>query len=297
MSTQVAPQDEKAPEPTPMVFTERDGRILVAIHAFDGLMGDYQIQRLFFTGKRQMQARMKKLWQNGYVRRPGTRRRASLDCMVYWLDERGAEYVAGTLDQRVQEMVWLKEPRWSEVRHQLAVNDVRIFMREACERQPALDLDEGWFMGERDFRVHPDTVEFRFPGGRHGKHKVVPDAHVQVLVTARGETRRYRLFLELDRGTMDNPRFVREKVLPGVAYLSTEAYERRLGHKSGLWLVVTTKGARRVRNLKKATEAVAGQDASFFFFTTFAEVQSETVFTASIWYRGGEDKPGPIFRA
>src|SRR3989304_5023940 len=41
---------ENAPS---MRLTERDRAILGAIHGFDGVLADHQIQRLFFQGKRQ----------------------------------------------------------------------------------------------------------------------------------------------------------------------------------------------------------------------------------------------------
>ncbi len=55
-----------------------------------------------------------------------------------------------------------------------------------------------------------------------------------------------RYLLEIDRSTEDNPRFFREKILPGLAYIKTKAYEERFGHRSGRWLVVTT-GEKRLR--------------------------------------------------
>src|SRR5260221_2042599 len=73
-------------EPKPMRFTARDGRILEAIHAYDGTLADFQIKQLFFTGESQMRLRMRFLYQNGYVTRPDHKRRASLKHMVYFLD-------------------------------------------------------------------------------------------------------------------------------------------------------------------------------------------------------------------
>src|SRR5713226_7610452 len=96
--------DRRAEKPKPMQFTKRDGRILEAIHAYDGMLGDYQIKRLgFFTGERQLRGRMGLLFQHGYVARPDRKRRAALDCVIYWLDERGAEYVAGLYGQDLSE--------------------------------------------------------------------------------------------------------------------------------------------------------------------------------------------------
>jgi hypothetical protein len=100
--------------------------------------------------------------------------------------------------------------------------------------------------------------------------------------------------LELDRAIEHNPRFAREKVRPGVAYLHSRAYELRFGVKSGRWLVVTT-GKRRMLNMKRQTETAAGDKASLFYFTVLADVTPETVLTAPIWWRGGSEQPTTLF--
>ncbi len=62
-----------------------------------------------------------------------------------------------------------------------------------------------------------------------------------------------RYLLEIDRSTEDNPRFLREKILPGLAYVKSQAYGERFGHRSGRWLVVTT-GERRLANMLSQAE-------------------------------------------
>ena len=49
-----------------------------------------------------------------------------------------------------------------------------------------------------------------------------------------------RYLFEIDRSTEDNPRFMRDKILPGLAYIKTKTYEDRFGHRGGRWLVITT---------------------------------------------------------
>lgn len=62
-----------------------------------------------------------------------------------------------------------------------------------------------------------------------------------------------RYLLEIDRSTEDNPRFLREKILPGLAYVKSQAYTDRFGHRSGRWLVVTT-GERHLANMLSQAE-------------------------------------------
>ena len=270
-----------------MRFTKRDGRILEAIHAFDGMMGENQIRCLFFRGERRAKERLSLLFHNGYLARPDRRRRFSIPCMVYWLDKRGAAYVAGLSGKELSGFKYRKRPTWLRIEHDLAVNDFRLDVMEACGMSPILEFEEWIPQGE--FWASPDTVEYKDAAGRTIKRRIRPDAFFFI----RRPGYRYRLLLEIDMATEDNPRFAREKVLPGTAYLQSEAYKRRFGGRSGRWLVVTT-GERRMRNMKRQTEMTADRNASVFYFTTFDQVKPETVLTAPIWYRGGDDGPWPL---
>ncbi len=93
---------------------------------------------------------------------------------------------------------------------------------------------------------------------------------------------RIRYLLEIDRSTEDNPRFYREKILPGLAYLKSKAYEERFGHRSGRWLVVTT-GERRLANMLR--QAQHAQTNGLFYFTTFDKINPDTVLQSPIWQR------------
>ena len=273
-----------------MQITPRDKLILESVHAYDGVLSDYQVMYLHFnpeTGMRQAQHRLSLLWQHGYLARPNRRLRATLSCMVYWLDEKGAAYVASLSGQVLSEFSWRKPgTRWSLIDHDLATNDFRISMVFACQSYDELDL--GQWIPSGEFWAYPDSIEYRDHQNKKVSRKVRPDSYFEIADRQKGLRRRY--LLELDRRSEDNPRFGREKVLPGLAYLSSDAYERRSGHKSGHILVVTT-GERRALNMKMQTERVAGKGAQRFCFTVFDWVNPQTVLTEPIWYQGGEEEP------
>lgn len=271
-----------------MRLTTRDSRILEAIHAFDGVLSDRQIKRLFFSGTSQMQLRMRLLYQYGYVARPDRRKRASLSSMVYWLDERGAEYVAGLSGAPLSEFSYRREPKWAQLDHDLAVNDLRLTFVEACKTLPAFALEEWIPQGE--FWAQPDRVSFSLPNGQKAARYIRPDGYCVI----KQADYTSRLLLELDRATEDNPRFSREKVVPGIAYIRSESYKKRFGFASGRWLVITTSN-RRLQNMKRQAEIVAGNDAKLFFFTTLQAITPTTLFTAPIWWRGGESQPTFLF--
>lgn len=282
------PTYHRAENPPPMHLMARDRHILEAIHAYDGMMGDYQIRRLFFTGERQTRGRLSLLYHNGYLNRPNRKQRASLDCMVYWLVRRGAAEVAGLAGTPANMFRWRRQPRWSQVRHDLAVNDIRIAVTEACDRQPDLTLQE--WIPEGVFWSYPDTAHYTNRHKRKLKRRVIPDGFFVV------KYRDYnsRLLLEVDMSTEDNPRFGREKVLPGIAYVRSDTFAKRFGYRSGRWLVVTT-GEQRMLNLKQQAERIGGNDARLFYFTTFARVYAAPIFTESIWLRGGTTNYQPLF--
>ncbi len=144
-----------------MRLTERDIRILEAVHAYDGMLGFSQIQRLFFTGKSQAEHRLKLLYQHRYLNRPNRDQRRRLPEMIYWLDKQGAEIVASLKGTPLQEFSWRKQPRWFQVEHDLAVNDFRLDMVDSLSRIPEIDL-ETW-IPESEFWAYPGQDRLHLP--------------------------------------------------------------------------------------------------------------------------------------
>jgi hypothetical protein len=263
-----------------MRLTERDRGILEAIQAFDGMLADYQIQKLFFQGKRQMQYRMSLLFHHAYVARPDRKRRAAIPSMIYWLNKKGARYVAGLSGQTLKEFKFREDPKWFTIKHDIAINDFRLAVMEACALNREFKLEQ--WIPDGEFWANPDKVEYKLPNGKKKSALVRPDGFFSIV--SRGY--RYKFLLEIDMATEDNPRFVRQKVLPGLAYLKSKAYRERFGgENSGRWLVVTT-GERRLQNMLAQTRAAAGEEAALFYFTTFGELGANNLFQESIWKRG-----------
>jgi hypothetical protein len=224
------------------------------------------------------------LYQHKYVNRPNYDERRRMPEMVYWLDKRGAEIVASLEGASLSEFNWRKEPRWFQVEHDLAVNDFRLDLEEACVHNSNVTL-ETW-VPESEFWAYPDQVVYPF-GERQMKRNIRPDGFFILTI---GE-HRIRYLLEIDRSTEDNPRFLREKVLPGLAYIRSKAYEERFGHRSGRWLVVTT-GERRLRNmLQQARKAEA---KGLFYFTTYDKISVESIVKSPIWQRADRSEPVPL---
>lgn len=292
--------DNLMKSPRPMRLTDRDLLIFEAIHACEGMLGAQQIRCFpdkngnpFFDSWRTTRERLSKLYQNGYLARPDRQQRAAITDMVYWLTERSAELVAGLHGQELNAFHWRKQPRWSLVTHDLALNDFRIAMLKACQDLPGVEL-ECW-IPSIEFWADSDAVHYQDEHYKQAKRRVRPDGYfvIRCWNAANDKWDHFRFLLEIDMASEHLPRYAREKVRPGVAYLKSAAYAQRFGANAGRWLVVTT-SPRRMRNMKRQTETVAGRDAGLFYFTTFDQVRPQTVLEA-IWYRGGEEQPIPLF--
>ena len=278
------PRYDRVSQPPSMNLTERDQRILEAIQAYDGLLSFSQIQRKFFGSQSQAERRMMLLYQHQYVNRPNFNERKRLPEMVYWLDKRGAELVASLNGAALQDFSWRKEPRWFQVEHDLAINNFRLDLEEAVLKDGKAVL-ETW-IPESEFWAYPDKVAYTY-NETQMKRNIRPDGFFMLTI----DGHRIRYLLEIDRSTEDNPRFMREKILPGLAYIRSKAYEERFGHRSGRWLVVTT-GERRMRNM--LSQARQGDAKGLFYFTTYERVKVDTILFSPIWQRADRDGPVPL---
>ena len=285
---------QRSSSPSPIRLTARDKRILETIHAFDGLLSLRQIDRLFFSGKGRSQprARMRLLFDNAYVNmpEPETIHQVPAGEAIYWLDLKGAAVVAGLRGRSASRLKWRKQPRFSLIEHDLKVNDFRIAVREGCRQRNDVEL-RTW-ISESAFAAQSDRVRFETSTGRTATRAVRPDGFFLIDYQTRlGRVKPLSFLLEVDMSTEDNPRFAREKIRPGVAYLKSRQYAERFGQPYGRYLVVTT-GRRRMLNMKAQAERHGGK--SLFYFSTFDDIRSRTVLTEPIWMLAGHQEPRSI---
>jgi hypothetical protein len=269
-------------------LTDRDIQILETIHVFDGLMSLCQIDRLYFSGQGRSQPRhrLRLLTKHGYLQQPIQSRLHQVPWgqTIYWLGRKGAEIIAALHSQNLKHFRWRNSPRYSQIAHDLAVNNFRICVLEATEAEPTLSLRE--WQPEGEFLAQPDSVEYTLPNGKRRKRQVRPDGYF--VIEQQSHQSPFAFLLEIDRGTEDNPRFGREKILPSIAYLKSQAYQDRFGLRFGRFLIVTT-GERRLQNMKAQAERLGGK--GLFYFTTFDRINPTTIFQRPIWWLAGETKP------
>ena len=304
--------------PPPMRFQSRDGEIIQALYKYDGVLARRQIKSLFWKNisVKTMERRLTLLYHNGFLNLPtlDQRRRNPIPEPIVWLGWRGILHLAGQmeidvpfpnnagenqlrlLEKRLREegIGWQREPRWSQLGHDIAVNDFRFAIERAVIKWPSVTL-ERW-VPEGDFLREMDSIEFEYRD-RNGKLKkrrkgVRPDGYFVLLDHLRqinNSPARARFLLEFDNGNHPLTRFGREKVVPGLAYVRSREYKQRFGFNSGRWLVVCN-GEKRMHNLKAQTEKAVGAKASVFLFTTMGQIKAETVLNMPIWMRGASNK-------
>ncbi|HLE75154.1 MAG TPA: replication-relaxation family protein [Candidatus Bathyarchaeia archaeon] len=307
---------ERKVSPPPMRFQDRDGQILQAIQTYDGVLARRQIKQLFWpqASLQAMERRLTLLYHTGYLNMPDfeQRRIHPIPEPVVWLSWRGIVFVASQigveidpptpvnenklrkLEKQLREagVRWQREPRWSQLAHDVAVNDFRLTVEQAAEHWPSLSLEE--WIPEGEFLTNMDTVTISEKDKQ--RKGVRPDGFfilVDHLRQIDNSPAKARFLLELDNSTHPLNRFGRDKALAGLAYIRSSAYRKRFSFNSGRWLVVC-KSKQRMLNLKMQTEKVIGKQAGNFLFTTFDKVQPSTVLNIPIWLKGGSDELIPL---
>ena len=273
---------------------DRDIQVLAAIHSWGGLLSLKQIDTLFFTGRGGSwpRERMQQLEKIDLVKRlrGDAARFVPTGEYVYVLTPQGAELVAAHQSVMVQELGWKAYKRPTMIPHDLRMNDFHLQVVLAVSSDPNLELHE--WIPERIFRADPDKVTYTDPITNTQRQRgIMPDAFFAVRQTSSahsGRAREYAYLVEMDMSTEHNPRFARDKVAPGLAYLADGLYEQRFRRQYGRWLVIV-KSQERLENMLEHAGRVGGERV--FFFTVFDQVTSETVFRAPIWRNGQQKEP------
>ena len=296
---------------TGLRFQARDADVLQTIQDMGGVMAKRQLKAMFWRdkSKRAMEKRLAKLKSCAYIDWASLeQRRVNPNPEpVVWLDWKGARYLASLSGIRVNlpeknnenrkrtlhknlrmgGFSWLREPRWSQLYHDLTVIDVRLTFQHYCTESALIQLEE--WVNESEFRSQMDVVDVKFTTRQEKviikKKGICPDGML-VLVDERrrrlNQPFRARFLLEVDMATHDNLSFGWEKSLAGSAYIKSKAYRERFGNNSGRWLVITT-GDVRMKHLMKQTEKMIHKDADLFLFTTFQDFFSGNALQERIW--------------
>lgn len=303
------------PNTTGLRFQARDGFILQTIQDMGGVIAKRQLKALYWqtSSQRAMEKRLAKLNAHSYLSWPSLeQRRVNPNPEpVIWLDWRGACYLASlsgikveltkkmneTVKRKLQKdlkdggFTWLREPRWSQLYHDLTVIDVRLTFQHYCNQSNLILLDE--WINETEFRSKMDVIEINYTtrSGKTGfkKKGICPDGMMVIVDEKRrrlNQPFRARFLLEVDMATHANLNFGWEKSVAGSAYIKSKAYRERFGNNSGRWLVITT-GETRMKNLMNQTRKMVEKDSNLFLFTTFQDFFSGNPLQEKIWIKCG----------
>ena len=308
----------------PMNFQIRDSQLLNAIYDFDGVIAKRQIKAIFWADKspRAMEKRLSKLYQGNYIHWPSLEQRRTYPIPepIIWLNWRGALYLAGQqginieppekenenhfrmLEKKLRNegFHWLREPRWSQLKHDLAIIDTRLWIQASGQQSGGLTVEE--WMKESSFRSNMDYIDFPVKDSNGEtitkRRGICPDGYFCVIDEKRkesGEPFRARFLMEMDLATHDNPSFGIEKAAAGAAYIKSAEYRKRFGGNSGRWLVITT-GVTRMKNLMSQTRDKALLNSGLFFFTLLENKEKMNFFNSPIWFQVGSTAPEPLLR-
>lgn len=283
-----------------MVLTARDRDILRQVYSHR-LLTREQIERLLFqpdhgqdhfTKTSKVRKRLKLLFQHGYLERIPMSVGVGTWAWqpVYRLARKGADLIAVERGVTLNELVYWgksddKDQRTSQVsplflQHTVQVNDVRIAVTLAAQWHGY--AIEKWIddtqLKSQEMKEYVAVTE---RGGLR-RIAVIPDAYFSLSLG----NRRAPFFLELDRATMSTVRW-NTRVKAYMTYLRTGKYTERYQSKSLRILTVTTTPL-RMWNLMKATVKAGGK--GLFWFTTFDQVNANSVFFSPIWLLASDER-------
>lgn len=255
-----------------MRVTERDINIIKAVYSL-GMLSSEHIEVLFFSSstpgtrsrRSACQRRLQLLFHHRFLKRlvrrliPGEGRAP----FVYTLDEAGAHLITNQLGiDRAALTFNHAEERTSNLflEHSLAINDFRVTLILLARKK-------GWQLTNwvSDTAFKSKAYQHRVPFYQRGARivRVYPDGYFRLIF---GEEKQAHYFLEVDRGTMSNARWQR-KMEAYLSFRSSGLSKHHFATHNFRVLTVTT-SAKRLANLKRATEAVGGE---FHFWFTTAE--------------------------
>jgi hypothetical protein len=305
-----------------MRFQHRDAQILLKIYENDGVLARRHIKDIFWPDKsmRAMEVRLSKLKRHEYISWPTREHQKTMPIPepICWIGWRGAQFIAGLHGVRVYDINgdsenqhrvlqkelrnngirWVREPRWSLLRHDLAIFDFRLAIENSANEVQSINI-ENWIT-ESVFRSDMDVVEYkvRSQSGEVKKLKrgVCPDAYLEIVNEEqylRGDEK-LRYLLELDMATHSNPSFGRDKARPYASYINSPKYKSRFGSNEGIWLVVTSGQEKRLKNLMRQTKEKTGDNSGMFLFTTLNQLTIGNILTSPIWRQVDNDNLIPL---
>ena len=249
-----------------IVLQKRDLKILELVYDYRFLRSDH-IAALVQNGDAELKTnqvilkRLQKLFHNGLLDRPRDQIRYDMqgsDRMIYALGNGGADVLTETLGIDRGKIDWSKKNREAKryyLQHVLMISEFRTALELALRGRRDAEL-VFWRQGDdiRDKVVETDEK------GNNVRYPIWPDGFFKIR-TPKGVL---HFFLEADRSTMTNARFVR-KTRGYWAYWRAAGHTKKYGIKTFRVLTITRSEARK-ENLRNATRRADGKQKGSAMF-------------------------------
>ena len=261
------PRFQRRPEQVGSLnLQERDLEIVKLVHDYR-FLDTGQIQALIGSSYQATLRRLRKLFHHGFLERPPAQLYLAWfkpRKMVYALGDRGADLLAEKYGIDTGKTKWRRkniEAKYRYMEHTLMISNVRACLNLALENPPESRL----LFWERENRELRDQVYFR-ERARKRRLPIVPDGFFAI--EDKGDD--IHFFLEADRGTMTNRRFL-NKMRAYWQWWRQGGHENRFGIKAFRVLTVTNTEKRK-ENLRRTTKkADQKQIGSLMFWFTSEE--------------------------
>jgi hypothetical protein len=259
-------------EADPLRLTPRDTAILADVAEYRFLNTE-QLLSLHEGSRRNITERLSLLFQHGYLDRPKVQKAANLASahVVYSLDRKGVDVLAKDAQERGGILRRVQEVKHTSplIAHALMISQFRVCLTLALKGRPSVKLIR-WTQGN-DLKT--------LLRHRGENPELVPDAFF-ILDTSEFK---YPCFLEADRGTMTEERFVNKLRLYWRHYRE-ERFNKTLGI-SHFRVLTITPNEKRAENLCRAAKEADDrkQGSGMFLF------MSETAY--------GTTRPDAILQA
>src|SRR3989344_960717 len=269
----------------PLKLQPRDIALLCDVAEFR-FLNTPQILALHSGGKRNLLRHLASLFEHGYLDRPKQQASARLASshLIYSLGRKGAAAIIGNAGERegVYRRVKENEQTLPLIAHSLMVSQFRVCLILALKKHSDIKLTR-WIQGN----------DLKSALRKHGEHPpLVADAFF-VLETP---THKYPCFLEADRATMTQERFV-SKLKMYWRHNREESFKDSLGvsHFRVLTIAPHEKRAENLcRAAKDADDRREGSLMYLFLSETRYNVETPEALLKAVWQSPKNDEPQAI---
>jgi hypothetical protein len=279
-------------EPKGMILQDRDIDVLEAIWR-GGRLSQKQIELMFFGSYNACYRRMDALFDNQFVERYFINAAlGETSPTFYGILRKGVDLLRERKGHAIRWYNSSKDVSDAYLRHAQIINNVWATVAAACRH---LNFQLEHWHTEREVKADYDRVRIITTHGERREVAVVPDSVFSVIAYEM----RFWFALEADRGTEVGETW-KNKVRGYTAWIDSGKFERR--YKDTRIRVITVvrtrySGAKRLHNLKSATEAVGG--AKRFWFAPFESIdltRPESIFEDFIWQVASETEAARLLK-